>query len=437
MAEIPGSRAIRVAVPPHGRKSQAWETAYGPRADRLFKRFEAYEPPHIKDLQLTIPPDVAARCEEAMEAAVRLDAEYGSRLKPLSGMLLRTEAIATSKIENEEASTEDYIRAMYGNRSNQSAMAMVRASDAIDHMVQAGATEASLLEGHRTLMRGSSPLLHSPGRYRTVQNWIGGSDYSPRDALHIPPPPDQVPELMADLFRFAAREDLPALPQAAILHAQFENIHPFTDGNGRTGRALISALLHQRGYTRHTTIPIAAALAAVRDDYFETLWAYRDHGDAGPVIALIATATAVTSDEARATAQRLEEMPSEWSELAGHPRRGSTVAALLSTLTERPILSAQEAEELSGASERSAARALSQLEDAGIIHEITGRKRNRVWLAGDITAELDDLAHRISQEILAQGQKRTNEPLRRISALPPTEDGETGAEAARAERDAR
>lgn len=208
--------------------------------------------------------------------------------------------------------------------------------------------------------------------------------------------------LMDDLMAFASRDDLPAIPQAAIMHAQFENIHPFTDGNGRTGRALISALMRQRGHTKHTTIPIAAALAAQREDYFSTLWKYRDDGDAGPVISLISAAITVTSKESRVTAARLEDMPAQWNDQASRPRRDSASGKLLRHLTLRPILSAHEAEEITGSSERSAARAVTRLEDAGIIHEVTGRKRNRVWVASEVIGEIDGLAHRIEQRIRTQ-----------------------------------
>lgn len=398
----PADSSIPVEVPAHSRVKHQWRTEFGPREDRAFTAFEAYVPPQVADLRVEIPQQLIADCDAALNEAVRLDAEYGSRLRSLAGMMLRTEAIATSKIEDEHASTEDYIRAMYGNKANRSAIAMVRATDAIEHIVERGVSHQSLLAGHKKLMGSPNPLEPTSGEYRTLQNWIGGSDYSPRDALHIPPPRDMVGPLMDDLMAFASRDDLPAIPQAAIMHAQFENIHPFTDDNGRTGRALISALMRQRGHTKHTTIPIAAALAAQREDYFSTLWKYRDDGDAGPVISLISAAITVTSKESRVTAARLEDMPAQWNDQASRPRRDSASGKLLRHLTLRPILSAHEAEEITGSSERSAARAVTRLEDAGIIHEVTGRKRNRVWVASEVIDEIDGLAHRIEQRIRTQ-----------------------------------
>ncbi|MDP9738069.1 Fic family protein [Curtobacterium sp. 260] len=113
-----------------------------------------------------------------------------------------------------------------------------------------------------------------------MQNWIGGGR-TPRDADHVPPPPEFVPSLMADLFAFLARDDLHPVAQAAIAHAQFESIHPFTDGNGRTGRALVAAVLRHRGATRTASPPVSSVLVAERARYFQHLTQYREgHVDA-------------------------------------------------------------------------------------------------------------------------------------------------------------
>lgn len=386
-----------VSLPAHGWLKQPWRSESGPVEDRQFTSFEARLPPLIAAEDIQLPPDLIEESEKALDEAVRLDAEYGARLRPLAGMMLRTEVIATSNIEGESASTEDYIRALHGNRSNRSAMAMARATEAIDHMVAGGVDEDTLLEAHVKLMGGQNPFTQN-GQYRTVQNWIGGSDHSPRDALHVPPPPAEVKPRMTDLFAFCRRRDLPAIPQAAIAHAQFENIHPFIDGNGRTGRALIAALLRERRHTRHTTIPIAAALAARRQAYFATLWAYRDQGDARPIISTIAQATRVTSQEARVTAHRLEMMPQQWRETV-RPRRGSTADALFAGLAENPLLSTADVERLTGTSGRSAERAVNSLEEAMVIREITGRRRDRLWVASAVIDEIDGLGHRIHQRM--------------------------------------
>ena len=388
----------RIEVPPHTVLAQTWRSESGPREDREFTRFEAFVPPEIGSLGLSIPTKLISQSEIALDEISRLDAEYGAHLAPLSGMMLRTEAIASSKIEDEHATVEDYLRAVYGNKSNRSALAMVHATDAIDHLLQNNIDENKVLESHRRLMANAGLEAMYAGKYRSVQNWIGGSDHSPRGAMHIPPPPDEVPRLMEDLFAFSRRQDLPVLVQSAVMHAQFESIHPFTDGNGRIGRAMISALLRQRGYTRHTTIPLAAALSARRQEYFRTLWAYRD-GDVQPLVRLIAESVRVSSQEARVTAQRLAEMPKIWTAKAGHPRKHSASGKIITRLTDAPFLSSDYLEHTMDLSESALHRALSLLSHTGIIHELTGKKRNRVWVATDVIDELKSLELRIGEQM--------------------------------------
>src|SRR3954468_23865999 len=141
---------------------------------------------------------------------------------------------------------------------------------------------------------------------------------------------------------FANRNDLPALVQAALAHAQFESIHPFTDGNGRIGRALINAVLRRRGATTSVVIPLASALVARRDHYFRLLNSYR-RGDIEPLLTTFAESARIAASESRVTATRLKDIAAEWREMVGPVRSGSTAARLLSLLPSRPILSSEDA----------------------------------------------------------------------------------------------
>ena len=155
-----------------------------------------------------------------------------------------------------------------------------------------------------------------------MQNWIGGSDHSPRGALYVPPPPETVADYLLDLLVYANLDDVPALVQAAIAHAQFESIHPFTDGNGRIGRALINTVLRRRGVTTRVVIPLASALVAHRDRYFELLTAYRG-GSVRPLIESFAAGARIAAAESRITAGRLREIPAQWSDRRGPVRGGA------------------------------------------------------------------------------------------------------------------
>jgi Fic family protein len=333
-----------------------------------------------------------------MREISRLDGAHGPDLEALGLLLLRTESVASSRIEEVDASLDDYARALHGIRSNTSALSMAAATTALDRMIndldRHDRIELSAItSAHEALMRDEPTEDLYAGRLRTVQNWIGGSNHSPRGALYVPPPPETVVGYMDDLVAFANRDDLPILVQGAIAHAQFESIHPFTDGNGRIGRALINTVLRRRGATTRVVIPLASALVARRDHYFDLLDAYRT-GDVRPLLVTFADAARIASAESRVTAGRLTEIPEEWRGVV-RPRAGSAGAKLLALLPSRPILSSEDATALVDAPRSSVFTAIAQLREAGVLRPLTDRKRDQVWGAGLILDELEDLNVRI------------------------------------------
>ena len=183
--------------------------------------------------------------------------------------------------------------------------------------------------------------------------------------------------------------------QAAIAHAQFESIHPFTDGNGRIGRALINTVLRRRGATRRVVVPLASALVAHRERYFDLLNAYRS-GSVKPLIASFADSSRIAASESAITARRLREIPAEWHEMVGFVRSGSAAAKMLGLLPSRPILTSDDACAAVDAPRSSIFAAIDRLRVAGVLRPLTDRKRDQVWGAGAILDELDDLGMRIA-----------------------------------------
>lgn len=362
--------------------------------DRRLAEVTVSIPARIAGVSLSVPPGVAAECDEAVRAIASLDATHGPQLRPLATMLLRAESIASSKIEHEIASVEDYVRALHGAESNSSALSMVRATGALDRLVSGPLDLDTLLDAHRRLMRDDPIDGPYAGRWRDMQNWIGGSDHSPRGAIYVPPPPDRVPDLMGDLVDFATRDDIAVIPQAAIAHAQLEAIHPFTDGNGRIGRALAAAVVRRRGISRAVTVPVASALAARRGAYFQALNDFHA-GDAVPIISLIATASTVAAEESKVTASRLAELPNDWRERV-KPSKASAAESLLDKLAAEPVVTTEDVEGDLGLSVATTHRVIDRLRGAGIIRPLTNRTRNQVWGAGDILDELADLDVRIA-----------------------------------------
>jgi Fic family protein len=394
--------------PSHGARRVPWSQDFrsGTRDDRMLREVIVALPPNIADLDVQVSSDVIALMEDAAREVVALDHERGADLQALGAILLRTESVASSKIERVEASTDDYARALHGNRSNAAATAMAAATTAIAALITSVDDRTSLrieavLQAHRALMLDDRMERAYAGRFRDMQNWIGGSDHSPRNALFVPPPPDEVVGYMHDLVAFANRDDLPVLAQAAIAHAQFESIHPFTDGNGRIGRALINTVLRRRGTTGKVIVPIASALVAHRDRYFDLLDEYRT-GHVEPLVVAFSSATRIAAAEARVTADRVVEFPGHWREMAGRVRTGSATDRLLAGLPDLAAFTAEDAHDEIGGPLSSTYTAIERLADAEVIRPLTDRKRNQVWGVAAVLDELDDLGARI--ERLARGE---------------------------------
>ena len=368
-------------------------------------------PPMIAGQGLTLDSALSTEVESAMREISNLDAAYGAELGALGVLLLRTESIASSKIEDVEASIDDYARALHGFRANSSAVSMVAATTALTSMIGSatGGRQIKLddiLTAHQLLMRDDPDEVPYAGRLRSVQNWIGGSDYSPRGALYVPPPPEMLTEYMDDLLAFANRDDLPALVQAAIAHAQFESIHPFTDGNGRIGRALINSVLRRKGATTYVVIPLASALVADRSQYFDVLTGYRT-GDARQLISTFARSSRIAAAESRVTANRLTDISEKWRTVVS-ARAGSAAAQLLAHLPSQPILSSDDALGVIAAPRSSVFAAISRLQDAGVLRPLTDRQRDQVWGASSILDELEDLDFRIGRAAL-DGVRRSSD----------------------------
>lgn len=390
------------AWPACSRVRRPWrQTARGgTRDDRMLSEIEVTIPPLIADRGVPLDGVQASQLESAMREITALDHSHGEVLTALGLLLLRNESVASSKIEQIDASLEDYARALHGIKTNPSAVSMVAATTALDAMItevaQSGRIELETLTRSHTALMADDPYERAyAGRLRDMQNWVGGSDHSPRGALFIPPPPELVAELMADLVAFANRDDLPAMAQAAIAHAQFESIHPFTDGDGRIGRALINAILRRRGATTQVVVPLASALVARREQYFEVLEAYRG-GDPRPIISSFARSSQIAAAESVVTARNLATIPEQWRESVGRSRHEGATSRLLAVLPAQPILSGDEACRLVGGAASSVYAAIDRLHGVGVLRPLTAKKRNQIWGAGLVLDELADLGVRIA-----------------------------------------
>jgi Fic family protein len=262
-----------------------------------------------------------------------------------------------------------------------------------------------LLEIHRRLLAGTRLGAHG-GRFREVQNWIGGSDYNPCSAYYVPPPPENVHALMGDLCAFCNTDELPAVAQAAIAHAQFETIHPFVDGNGRTGRAIIHLVLRRRGLALRVLPPVSLVLATMARDYVGGLTASRYVGSPGSSeantgmntwVATFAGACFRSVADARAFESRAATLEEQWRERVGRVRANSATDLLLQRLPGIPVLTAESAAMLLGRTFKPANDAIQRLVQAGILRQITIGRRSRAYEAPEIIEAFADLERQLCE----------------------------------------
>ena len=359
---------------------------------RITGKYSAAVPPLIADIMVRLPPSVANDAEEAANAIVRFDSEFGSRVVPFSSMLLRSESTASSRIEQLTATAKAVALAELGDTRTKNATMIVSNVKSMEAAIAVAddLSEQSILAMHTALLEAEHP--EWVGHWREAQVWIGGGTFGPHDAAFVPPHADRVPAAMADLVRFAQRTDISPLAHAALVHAQFETIHPFPDGNGRTGRALIHSLLRRRDITRNVTVPISAGLLVDTDAYFNSLGAYRK-GDPEPIIAQLAEAAFLSIDNARTMVREIDEISDEWKSQL-ELRADSSAWRLTELLLRQPAVNSRVVQDRLGVSKPTALNAINQLEAAGILVKAKGEERNRAWVAIDIVAVLDRFAAR-------------------------------------------
>jgi Fic family protein len=196
-----------------------------------------------------------------------------------------------------------------------------------------------LLDIHRVLLEGTSECRFG-GVIRSDQNWIGRRGAGPADAALVPPLPDRVPGLLDDLVRIVNRDDLPAVAQAAIGHAQFETIHPFGDGNGRTGRCPIHVVFRRRALTPLFVPPVSVVLAAFAPRYIAGLTDFRE-GRVDDWIGAFADAVSASAGAARSLSERIDALLAELIQRAGNPRADSVSRRIIAGLPAQPIVSAE------------------------------------------------------------------------------------------------
>lgn len=399
MANAPGYQMQR------GRLVEChWEArpeALGGRGARRGFTFRAYVPERIADADFLLASHVAAAAANAEQAcrALNDDPPTPANLEALARQLLRAESVASSRIEGLVVSHRRLAQAAFAGTPRdltaQGVLANIAALERAVALVGATGeiTSAHVLDVHRVLLTDTRDE-HLGGLLREEQDWIGGGASSPRSAEFVPPPHDLVPALLDDLAAFCNRDDLPAVIQAAIAHVQFETIHPFHDGNGRVGRALILALLRRRGIAPRYLPPVSLALAGSAGRYVAGLTSWRA-GDDEDWYTVFIEAVLHAATSAHAFADDVAALQSRWLRRAGSPRRNSGPLRLIELLPSQPIIDVKTAARLLGGTEERARQTLVRLAEAGVVRQTGATRRNRVWECVGLFDLLDRLERRL------------------------------------------
>jgi Fic family protein len=355
--------------------------------------YDAFIPPLIATSGYLPAPGTAALAEEAAQAISRFDERYGQHVRPFAALLLRSESAASSRIENLTASARSLAEAELGVEERANANLIVRNVRAMESALAAAdhLSPESILNMHRALMDGTNDA-DVAGQWRDEQVWIGSSHVSPIGADFVPPHHTRVPALMDDVMDYARRTDIPALVQAAIAHAQFETIHPFTDGNGRTGRALLHAMLKHRGVATNVTVPVSAGLLANVRNYHDALTAYRAR-DPDRIITVTAEASFLAIENGTRLAEDVVAITESWASKIT-ARRDSAVWPVLDLLARQPVVNAAILESKLGLDYMRQKRALDALEATGVVVGVDKFKKGRFWRAPEMLAALDAFAER-------------------------------------------
>ena len=343
--------------------------------------------PPAPDLQ--IDPTTRQLLDEALLSLGRLDSV--SALLPDTQLFLymyvRKEAVLSSQIEGTQSSLSDLLLFEADEAPGVPMDDVVEVSSyvaAMEHglaRLKAGFPLSNRLicEIHGVLLARGRGAEKDSGQFRRSQNWIGGS--RPGNAAFVPAPPQEVGGLMGllELYLHDKPVRSPVLVKAALAHVQFETIHPFLDGNGRVGRLLITLLLCSAGVLREPLLYLSLYLKKRRARYYELLDAVRTDGDWEEWLSFFAEGVVESAQGAVVTAQQLTALAAGDRERVRTLTRGTTTLEILRCLQERPVITVTQLTARAGVSFATATKALAQLEAEGIVKEMTGRKRNRVF----------------------------------------------------------
>ena len=398
-------------------------------------RYEAYVPDPLIDRPVLLPPDVAEGFQSAEQAMVDLNLRSPNvaSLESIARLFLRAEAVASSKIEGLDLNARRLVRAEAARALGRpvhdvTAEAVLGNIEAMQFAVEVLAerpelTVQDILDTHRVLMsRTERPALG--GGIRTTQNWIGGYASNPCTADFVPPPPEEVPALLDDLVAYMNGDEHPPLLQAAMVHQQFETIHPFGDGNGRVGRALIHVILRRGGLSPRFVPPISLILSTHSKEYVAGLRAASYTGEptgeeaiegVAAWLRVFAFAARRSAMDAEQFGRQIRDIEESWRRRLGRVRANSAAELLLRALPSAPIITVATAAGLIQRSVPQTNAAVNRLAEAGVIVPVRDVQRNRAFEAAGLLDAVTGFERALAS---TTGDTRESPPVRRVPARP-------------------
>lgn len=372
--------------------------------ERAGGAYHPYVPDTISDADILLTPQAASAAAQAQADMAVLNAttSHLNNTEPLARLILRSEAVSSSRIEGLEMRADRLLEYEaldelgINHRVDATEAAVLANISAMQQAVTGVASHGeidvdTICDVNRTLLE-DTDLAACGGILRSTQNWIGGSSLNPLDAAYVPPKAEHIPVLMDDLARFINTSGLPPVAVAAVAHAQLETIHPFADGNGRTGRALVHMVLRQKGLAPAVVPPVSLVLAADKSRYIAELSTYRyDESDAGTSlngclcgwIEYFSNALSESCARAAEFESILSSIEQTWRERV-NPRAGSAADVLLGKLVGNPVVSVTSAARLTGKSYEAARKAVGQLMDAGVLTQNARNRKSDLYVANDV-----------------------------------------------------
>jgi len=362
------------------------------------EQYHVYVPAPLPPMPAVNIAEVTEKLEKANFAIGELNGVVEAVPDPaiINYMYIRREAVLSSQIEGTQSTLDDLLRYEAGTVPNVPVDDVTEVSSyvaALNHglkRMRGGFPLALRLirEIHKVLLTNSRGQQKTPGEFRRSQNWIGGT--RPGNARFVPPPPDQVTDLMSQLEKFMhANDKIPVLVKAALIHQQFETIHPFLDGNGRTGRLLITLFLCDKGFLRSPFLYLSLFFKQHRDLYYEMLSEPRKSGDWEQWLNFFLEGAAVTANDAKKTLAAIKKLfAADDEKVAALGRARGSAGQIFAVFKQKPLLTIAEITRRTDLSKPTAISTVGRLIDLGIIENKSEKKWGQIYAYSEYIALL-------------------------------------------------